>query len=63
MKIDMHKVTTIAGTWTRAFIAAMIASYISGNTSVKALVAAGVAAVAPVILRYLNPNDAFPNKG
>lgn len=41
----------------RAFLSAAIALYMTGNTDPKDLVAAGVAAVAPVILKALNPND------
>ena len=58
--MNMNKFYTILGTWSRAFIAAVIASYLSGNTDPKAVAASGLAAVLPVILRYLNPKDAFP---
>jgi hypothetical protein len=54
------KVYTILGTYARAFIAAVVTSYTLGNTSVKALFAAGASAVIPVILRWANPNDQFP---
>ena len=56
----MEKFYTILGTWSRAFIAAVIASYLSGNTEPKVIAASGLASVLPVILRYLNPKDAFP---
>lgn len=59
--MNTHKLYTILGTWSRAFIAAVIASYISGNTQPKVIFASGLAAVLPVILRYLNPKDAFPS--
>lgn len=58
--MNMNKLYMILGTWSRAFIAAVIASYISGNTDLKAVLASGLAAVLPVILRYLNPKDSFP---
>ena len=45
------KVWTILGTYARAFIAAIVTQYTLGNTSVKALFAAGAASVIPVILR------------
>ena len=45
------------GTYGRAFLSAVMALYMTGNTNPKDLVAAGVAAVAPVILKALNPND------
>ena len=54
------KVYTILGTYSRAFVAAMAASYMTGNTSIKSLFASGVAAVLPVILRWANPADTFP---
>ena len=54
------KMYTVLGTYARAFIAAMCASYMMGNTSIKALVASGVSAVVPVILRWANPSDQFP---
>jgi len=63
MKIEWIKVQTIAGTWARAFTAAVLASYISGYNDPKYLLNAGLAAVLPVILRWLNPKDAFPKKG
>jgi hypothetical protein len=54
------KVWTVLGTYSRAFIAAVVAQYTLGNTSVKALFAAGAASVIPVILRWANPGDQFP---
>jgi len=60
--MNMNKFYTILGTWSRAFIAAVIASYLSGNSDPKVIVASGLASVLPVILRYLNPNDVFPEK-
>ena len=54
------KVWTVLGTYSRAFIAAVVASYATGNTSIKALFAAGAASVIPVILRWANPGDQFP---
>jgi hypothetical protein len=45
-------------------MAAAIAVYMAGNTDTKAIAGAGLAAVLPVVLRYLNPNDAsFGLKG
>lgn len=54
------KFYTILGTYSRAFIAAVVTSYTMGNTSVKALFAAGLASIIPVILRWANPGDQFP---
>ena len=62
MKFNISpKIYTILGTYARAFIAAICASYIMGNTSIKALFAAGMSAVIPVILRWANPGDQFPH--
>ena len=60
MKIDMKQVQTICGTWVRAFVAAVLASYMSGFTEPKYLVHAGLASVVPVVLRWVNPKDNFP---
>jgi hypothetical protein len=54
------KVWTVLGTYSRAFIAAIVTQYSLGNTSIKALFAAGAASVIPVILRWANPGDQFP---
>lgn len=62
MKINWVAVQTVLGTWGRAFTAAVLASYMSGYTDPKYLINAGLSAILPVILRYLNPKDAFPQK-
>lgn len=54
------KLWTVLGTYARAFVAAIVTQYTLGNTSVKALFAAGAASVIPVILRWANPADQFP---
>jgi hypothetical protein len=60
----MSQYKAIAASWARSFMAASIAVYMSGNTDLKAIGSAGLAAVLPVILRWLNPNDtAFGSKG
>ena len=61
MNINWGKLQMILGTWGRAFTAAVLASYLSGYHSPKYLLNAGLAAILPVILRYLNQNDSFPN--
>lgn len=43
--------------YARSFIAASLAVYISGVTDPKAILSAGIAAVVPVLMRWLNPND------
>lgn len=52
------QIQAMVASWGRSFLAAAIAVYMSGNHDPKAILGAGVAAVLPVILRYLNPKDA-----
>jgi hypothetical protein len=54
----VNQFKAMAASWLRSFLAAGLAVYMAGVTDPKAIAMAGVAAVAPVILRYLNPNDA-----
>jgi hypothetical protein len=51
------------GSWARSFGTAVIALYMSGVTDPKMLANAGIAAVLPVIYRYLNTNDTTFGKG
>jgi hypothetical protein len=53
----MEKMKPIAASWARSFMAAAVALYMAGETDPKTLGMAGLAAVLPVILRWLNPND------
>jgi hypothetical protein len=58
----LNQFKAMAASWLRSFLAAGLAVYMAGVTDPKAIAMAGIAAVAPVILRYLNPNDsAFGN--
>lgn len=58
----MNQFKAMGASWLRSFLAAGLAVYMAGVTDPKAIAMAGIAAVAPVILRYLNPNDsAFGN--
>jgi len=43
--------------WARSFLAGLIACYLAGVTDPRMLLSAGIGAVAPVILRWLNPSD------
>jgi hypothetical protein len=54
----MEQAKALAASWARSFFAAALALYMAGVTDPKTLAMAGVAAVAPVILRWLNPSDA-----
>ena len=53
----MEKIKLMLARWLRSYIAAALAVYMSGG-DVKAMAMGGVAAVVPVLIRYLNPNDA-----
>ena len=60
----MKEIKSLAASWARSFLAAGIAVYMAGINDPKAIAGAGLAAVLPVILRYLNPHDAsFGVKG
>jgi hypothetical protein len=54
----MEQAKALLASWGRSFLAAALALYMAGVTDPKTLAMAGVAAVAPVILRWLNPSDA-----
>jgi len=53
----MNELKKMAASWGRSFLAACIAVYLAGVTDPKAIIGAGVAAVLPPLLRWLNPND------
>jgi hypothetical protein len=59
----MEQAKAIAASWARSYIAAALAVYMAGG-DIKAMAMGGVAAVVPVILRWLNPADkAFGLRG
>lgn len=53
----MKEIKALAASWARSFLAASIAVYIAGVHDPKAIAGAGLAAILPVVLRYLNPKD------
>lgn len=53
---------SIGGTYLRAFITGAVTAYTLGKTDPKDFLAAGVAAIIPIVMRWANPKDAFPNK-
>lgn len=53
----MNELKPMLASYARSFIAASLAVYMAGVTDPKAIFSAGLAAVVPVILRWLNPND------
>jgi len=53
----MTNYKAILASYGRSFLASAIACYLAGVTDPKLLLSAGLAAVLPVLLRWLNPND------
>lgn len=53
----MDKAKAVAASWARSFMAAALALYMAGVQDPKTLAMGGIAAIAPVVLRWLNPND------
>lgn len=49
--------------WVRSFIAAVLTLWATGNNDWRDLFTAGLAAVVPPILRWLNPNDPAFGRG
>ena len=59
----MDQFKAMAASWGRSYIAAALAVYMAGG-NIQAMAMGGVAAVVPVILRFLNPADkAFGSTG
>lgn len=56
--MNKKQVTALLASYGRSVLGAAIALYLSGVTDPVQLLNALVAALAPVALRYLNPNDA-----
>ena len=53
----MNELKPMLASYARSFIAASLAVYMAGVTDPKAIASAGLAAVLPVLMRWLNPND------
>jgi hypothetical protein len=53
----MKELKPMLASYARSFIAASLAVYMAGVTDPKAILSAGVAALLPVLMRWLNPND------
>ena len=59
----MDQAKAMAASWGRSYIAAALAVYMAGG-SIQQMAMGGVAAIVPVILRWLNPADkAFGSTG
>jgi predicted phage tail protein len=61
--MNKDKLIAIASTYFRAAFAAVTALYLAGETSPKALLSAGVAAVAGPVLKALDPKATEFGKG
>jgi len=53
----MEKSKALLASWARSFLAAALAVFMAGESDPKTIGMAGLAAVLPVILRWLNPKD------
>jgi hypothetical protein len=60
----MSKTTQrLLASYARSFLAAALALYLAGNDNPRDLIAAGIAAIAPPLLRWLNPGDTAFGRG
>jgi CBS-domain-containing membrane protein len=57
-----EQLTSIGGTYLRAFITGAVTAYTLGKTTPKDFMAAGLAAIIPLVMRWANPKDSFPLK-
>jgi hypothetical protein len=53
----LEQVLAALSTYGRAFVSAVLALYMTGNTNPSDLVKGGIAAIVPVILKALNTNE------
>jgi hypothetical protein len=53
----------ILGSYARSFLTGALTLYMAGETDPRKLLAAGVAAILPPLLRWLNPNDQALGRG
>ena len=58
-----NKDKAIIGSYARSFLTGALTLYMAGETEPKKLLAAGIAAVLPPLLRWLNPNDQAFGRG
>ena len=59
----MNEAKSMLASWARSFLAAGLTLYMAGETDPKTLFMGAAAAIVPVILRWLNPDDrAFGKK-
>lgn len=58
-----NKDKAIIGSYARSFLTGALTLYMAGETEPKKLLAAGIAAILPPLLRWLNPNDTSFGRG
>lgn len=53
----MKEAKLLLASWSRSFLAAALAVYLAGVTDPMAILNAGLVAILPVLIRWLNPSD------
>ena len=53
----------ILGSYARSFFTGALTLYMAGETDPRKLLAAGIAAIVPPLMRWLNPNDQAFGRG
>jgi hypothetical protein len=53
----------ILGSYARSFLTGALTLYMAGETDPRKLLAAGIAAIVPPLMRWLNPNDQAFGRG
>ena len=53
----MKQAKLLLASWGRSFLAAALAVYLAGVTNPLAILNAGIVAILPVLIRWLNPAD------
>jgi hypothetical protein len=62
-RTQREKAQAMAASYGRAFLSAVVALAMTGNYAPDDLLKAGVAAILPMLLRWLNPNDPAFGRG
>lgn len=57
------KIPPVVTSYLRAFLAAALAVLLTGETNPQAMLKAGIAAILPPLIRWLNPNDPAFGRG
>ena len=62
-RTQREKAQAMAASYARAFLGAVVALAMTGNYAPDDLAKAGIAAVLPMLLRWLNPSDPAFGRG